>query len=101
MKRYRYILNGCVLGTDKISKYRLIAQNNIKPSYDGSSALRVNIPEGFQLEKCSCDSYSTTDDKRTLDELGYDMLIWNKSKRKWTIHNELKGIMPCDFRFNS
>lgn len=96
-KRYRYILNGTVLGSDKICGYRLIAGNNIKSDYNGASALRVVIPDDMKLEKWSCDSYSTTDDERTLDELGYDVLIWNKKKKKWEIHNELKGIRPCDF----
>lgn len=97
-KKYRYITNGCVIGENKICSFRLISANNIKPSYNGSSALRVNIPEDLELEKYSCDSYSTTDDKRTLDELGYDILIWNKSKGKWIEHNEFKGIRPCDFQ---
>jgi len=100
MKRYRYILNGCVLGVDKICKYRLIASNNIKPSYNGKSALRVEIPCDLNLEKWSCDSYSTTEDERTIDELGYDILIWNESKRKWFKHNEYKGTRPCDFNIN-
>lgn len=38
------------------------------------SALRVNIPDDLILEKWSCDSYSTTTDPRTIDELGYDIL---------------------------
>lgn len=97
MKRYRYILNGCVLGKDKICDYRLIAGNNIKPSYNGESALRVCIPDDLKLVKYSCDPYSTTEDKRTLDELGYDILIWNERKKKWMKHNEFKGIRPCDF----
>lgn len=96
MKRYRYILNGCTLGGDKICDYRLIAGNNIKPSYDGYIALRVNIPEDLKLTKYSCDPYSTTDDERTLDELGYDVMIWNLKKGKWEIHNEFKGTMPCE-----
>ncbi|MFQ1027656.1 hypothetical protein JDW21_19205 [Bacillus subtilis] len=96
MKRYRYILNGCVLGEDKISDYRLIAGNNIKPSYNGEVAIRVNIPDDLELTKYSRDPYSTTHDKRTIDELGYDVLIWNEGKSKWEIHNEFKGVRPCD-----
>lgn len=97
MKRYRYVLCGTALGTDKISSFRLVAANNIKPSYNGESALRVNIPDDLNLEKLSCDSYSTTDDKRTLDELGYDIIIWNSKEKRWIKRNEYKGIMPCNF----
>jgi len=100
-KRYRYILNGVVLGEHKISDFRLIGGNNIKPSYDGASAIRVVIPNDLELTKWSCDSYSTTDDKRTIDELGYDVLIWYKKEKKWKIHNEFKGTRPCDIPLRS
>ncbi|MEC2463390.1 hypothetical protein P9X10_00565 [Bacillus cereus] len=93
--KYRYILNGITLGTDPIGRFRLIAGNNIKPSYDGYIAIRVNIPENLKLEKWSCDPYSTTEDERTLEELGYDVLIWYEKERKWKVHNEFKGIKPC------
>ena len=96
-KKYRYILNGVALGSDKIGDFRLIGANNIKPSYHGYSALRVQIPDDLELEKWKCDSYSTTRDERTLDELGYDVMLWNEHKKKWEIYNELKGIRPCDF----
>ena len=99
MKRYRYILNGLVSGEDKISRFRLIAGNNIKSKYDGAFAIRVNIPDDLQLTKYSCDPYSKTDDPRTINELGYDVLIWYEKQRKWKVHNELKGINPCDFTF--
>lgn len=96
MNKYRYITNGIVLGDDKIGDFHLIAGNNIKPSYNGKVALRVNIPGDLELTKYSCDSYSTTDDQRTLNELGYDILIWYKKEKKWKIHNEFKGVRPCD-----
>lgn len=95
--RYRYILSGVVLGKDKISDFRLIAGNMIKPDYNGSTALRVNIPSDLELTKYSSDPYSTTDDQRTLDELGYDILIWDSNKKKWNMNNDLKGLNPCDF----
>ncbi|MEK3955838.1 MULTISPECIES: hypothetical protein [unclassified Psychrobacillus] len=96
MKRYRYIMSGIALGDGKIGNFRLIAGNNIKPSYNGEVALRVNIPEDLKMNKYSCDSYSTTDDQRTLDELGYDVLIWHKKAKKWRVHNNYKGTKPCD-----
>jgi hypothetical protein len=94
-KKYRYILCGVVFGTDKISDFRLIGASNMKSDYK-HVAIRVNIPDDLKLEKWSCDSYSTTTDDRTLDELGYDLLIWHKKDKKWKIHNELKGTRPCD-----
>jgi hypothetical protein len=68
-------LNGVALGSDSISDFRLIAGNNVKPSYDGTIALRVNIPADLEMTKYSCDPYSTTNDERTLDELGYDVVV--------------------------
>lgn len=40
-------------------------------------ALRVNIPDDKVLTKYRLDPYSTTEDQRTLNELGYDVLMWN------------------------
>jgi len=48
----------------------------------------VNLPDDLVLEKWSCDPYSTTEDERTLDELGYDLLVWNRKKKKWLVHNK-------------
>ncbi|AKQ08374.1 hypothetical protein PQE66_gp059 [Bacillus phage PBC2] len=95
-QRYRYITNGTVIGSDQICDFRLIAGVKMTHPYNGAVALRVKIPEDLILEKWRCDPYSTTDDKRTLDELGYDLMIWNIKTRKWTIHNEFKGVRPCD-----
>lgn len=96
-KRYRYILCGLVKGTDKISDFRLIAANNVKPEYHEDGAIKVEIPEDMVLEKWSCDPYSTTRDARTLDELGYDVVIWDAYNKKWNVRNDLKGNNPCDF----
>lgn len=101
MKRYRYILNGVALGGDGICDFRLIAGNNIKPSYNGEVAIRVNIPDDLKLTKYNCDPYSTTEDRRTLDELGYDVLIWYKKDRKWIVHNQFKGTRPCDINLTT
>lgn len=76
----------------KISDFRLIAGNMIKPDYSGKLVFRVNILEDLILEKWSCDSYSTTRDTRTLDELGYEVLIWDAGRGKWEKHNEYKGM---------
>lgn len=93
--RRRYILCGVVAGTDKISDFRLIAANNMTSDYK-STAIRVNIPDDMELTKYSCDPYSTTRDERTLDELGYDVLLWYPDEKKWKVHNEYKGTNPCD-----
>lgn len=92
-QKYRYILCGLVEGTDEINKFRLLSVG-IAGQY-GSKAIRVNIPDDLLLNKCSCDSYSTTFDNRTLDELGWDVVVWERRKYKWVVHNELKGITPA------
>lgn len=89
MARVRYILNGCVKPYDKICNYRLISANNISSH---NSAIRVNIPDDMTLEKLSCDCYSTTDDTRTIAELGYDVIV--KINKNWHIMNEFKNIEP-------
>lgn len=93
-QKHRYILSGLCEGTDKISDFRLISVNYVRNSTD--HAVRVNIPDDLVLEKYSCDSYSTTSDKRKLDELGWDIVVWERRKNKWIVHNELRGIQPCD-----
>ena len=87
--RKRYIWNGGALGDHSVSDYRLIGNTSGLMS---DIVVRVNIPDDLKLCKWSCESYSTTCDKRTLDELGYDILIWES--RKWIVHNEFKGITP-------
>lgn len=88
--KYRYITCGVVKETDKISKFRLVCNRQIK--YD---AIRVHIPDDLVLEKYSCDNYSTTDDNRTLKELGYDVIC--KLDGKWTVMNELKSYQSHEF----
>ena len=95
--RFRYILSGKVKGSDKISNFRLIGANKVPKSYHNYSAIKVNIPDDLELEKWSCDSYSITRDNRTLDELGYDILIWDYYNRKWEVHNEFKHLEPHEF----
>ncbi|MGX1195787.1 hypothetical protein [Metabacillus sp. SLBN-84] len=94
--RYRYITNGVVVGTDPISDFRLIAGSNLSKPYHGATALRVQIPRDLKLTKETCDPYSTTDDDRTLEELGYDFMIRDNTKGIWVARNEFKGTRPCD-----
>lgn len=83
--RYRYITNGRCKPTDPICDFRLISHREIgkKTRIAGETLYRVCIPDDLHLEKYSCDSYSTTNDKRTIEELGYDivMTMWD-GKRK-------------------
>lgn len=96
-QKFRYVTNGCAVGANALSDFRLIAGNNLKPEFNGDTALRVRIPDDLKLEKWSSDTYSTTDDKRTLDELGYDVVVFSKTRNRWLVCNELKGIEPHEF----
>jgi len=91
-KRYRYILCGIVKEKDPISNYRLIGANLIA---EHDSVIRVNIPDDMKLEKWSCDCYSTTRDARTIETLGYDVLI--NFNGKWKIRNDLKVYQPHEY----
>ena len=81
--RYRYILAANVKPSDPISAYRLISASNLGSA---DSAIRI-IVDDVDLIKYSCDCYSTTDDTRTLAELGYDCMV--KINWKWAIRNDL------------
>jgi len=91
-KRYRYILCGVVNAMDPISDYRLIGANEIN---EHSSAIRVNIPYDVKLSKYRCDCYSTTSDTRTLETLGYDVLV--NFNGIWKIRNDLKVYQPHEY----
>jgi hypothetical protein len=94
--RYRYITNGTAVGSDPISHFRLIGGASKLETYHGATALRVRIPKDLMMTKLSCDSYSTTEDTRSLDELGYDFMVRDETKGRWVIRNEFKGKRPCD-----
>ena len=82
--RYRYILAGNVNPSDPISAYRLIGASNLGSA---SSAIRI-VVDDVDIIKYSCDCYSTTDDTRTLAELGYDCMV--RINWKWTVRNDLR-----------
>lgn len=90
-KRYRYISCGAATHTDKISKFRLIGGNQLIHKI---SVIRVEIPNDLKLTKYSCDNYSTTDDARTLDELGCDIMV--RINGKFAIRNDLKRVQLGD-----
>lgn len=82
--RYRYIKASCT-PTDKICKFRLLSHRiiNTLTHYPGDKIFRVYIPDDLKLEKYSCDIYATTEDTRTIEELGYDIIItmWNGKQK--------------------
>ena len=86
--KHRYILCGVVWESPEICNYRLIS----KPTYSLGHLIRVNIPDDLILESYTGDGYSTTDDKRTVYELGCDCyILFNGCWRKF---NYLKKFEP-------
>ncbi len=87
--KYRYIIASCK-PTDKICEFRLISHREINKgaNYPGKKIYRVRIPDNLILNKWSCDTYATTEDTRTIEELGYDVIVimWN-GKRKTVPQN--------------
>lgn len=92
--RYRYITSGLVDVSKPLSSYRLVGGVNLNPIGHFDTVIRVRIPDDIKLEKYSCDNYSTTSDKRTIKELGYDIMAYYVDKERWVIHNELDGMQP-------
>lgn len=83
--RYRYILSRNCKPSDSICDFRLISHREIGAvaREAGRSFYRVCIPSDLQLEKYSCDPYATTNDTRTIGELGFDiiMTMWDGSRK--------------------
>lgn len=73
-KRIRYILCGLAEPDEPINHFRLVAGSKISLETD-HQALRVVLPDDLVLDKCCCDSYSTTTDTRTLHELGATPIV--------------------------
>ena len=75
--RYRYITNGMCSPAEPICNFRLVSHKEIRTiaKEPGRTYYRVNIPYDLSLIKYECDKYSTTDDKRTIGELGYDIVL--------------------------
>ena len=90
-KKYRYICCSTAKITDKICEFRLIGGNQLKAK---SSAIRVEIPSDMELTKYSCDNYSATEDTRTLEELGFDIMI--RYNGNWILRNDLNSLQLCD-----
>ena len=84
MRRYRYIIANYDL-SDPIWRYRLVSNMHIGSvcREPGRVYIRVWIPDDMKLHKNAFNDYSTTNDDRTIEELGYDVIMtqWN-GKRK-------------------
>jgi len=82
--RYRYITANCK-PDDKIYHFRMISHMKLKylTNYVGKIIYRIHIPEDLQLDKCSCEDFSTTEDQRLIKDFDYDVMVtmWN-GKRK-------------------
>lgn len=85
--RYRYIFNGGVKASDKISDYRLLDKQKIQGESD---VLRVEIPDNAKLEKWACDEYSTWDSSNERDFLVSELnpKICAKINGRWSILEE-------------
>ena len=71
-KKYRYITSGIVSPDEPVSNFKLIGPSNMTPGADG---IRIEIPDDIELEKLSCDPYSTTGDRRPIRELNPAVMI--------------------------
>lgn len=88
--KYRYILSGGVMPSDRISDYRLVAPNQIR-----STMQAIRIPaDSLRLDKLCCDSYATTEDQRTIAEIGYDCMV--RINGRLTVRNDLKPKSDCE-----
>lgn len=83
-RRYRYIIAN-YNPSDPIWKYYLFSNMHIGSlcREPGRVYIRVWIPDDMKLNKGDFNDYSTTDDDRTIADLGYDVIMtqWN-GKRK-------------------
>ena len=87
--KYAYILSGIIDPDDPIKYYRLLSGNNM---CDTSHCIRIRIPDDMKLTKLSCDTYHKTEDKRSLNDIGYDVLV--KFNGRWKVRNDLKNVQP-------
>lgn len=101
---YRYILSGTIHPDDMISKYKIIAQNKF-PEENGfpiSQAIRFLLPSDMALKQTKGESFSTTEDARTLRDIDAKIVVkvngrWKESFLGMSITNtslgEINNIM--------
>lgn len=71
MKKIRYILNGCTHPNDKVSDYRLICGAYAR-DFELGNAIKIEVTN-LDLEKWSCDSYSTANNHTLIKDLNPKM----------------------------
>ena len=86
--RYRYITNGMCASIEPICNFRLISHKEIGTiaKEPGATYYRVKLPDDLSLTKYECDTYSTTDDKRPIGELGYDIVMTMSDGSRKILH---------------
>lgn len=90
VKRVRYIGSGLADPDDPISDFQLVA-GCILGRTTTSEALRIELPANLELDKCKGDRYSTTEDSRTLEQLGAVPVVkvdgqWTQMPDLWPEH---------------
>lgn len=107
-RRYRYILAHDVLLTDPVSDFMLDSAVSMKPCRYLWTAMRITIPDDMELEKLRFNSYSTTEDERTIQELNpMPMVMFNGKwkqqpallsipKSKWNGELRRKQLKPAE-----
>lgn len=95
MKRplYRYTNDPNAFGTTPLRELTLRGRpvkQNVTPSGESLAVLRITISDDVVLVHYH--GVDTTDDHRTLREVGYQMRVWNETSKRWEARNELKGI---------
>lgn len=78
-KTYRYILNGRIDINKPICEYKLVSQNHF-PN-DTNIAVRFLLPDDMKVSQEKGSSYSHTEDTRTLEELGAEIVV--KMNGRW------------------
>lgn len=101
MKKYRYILTGCIGPDEPICDFRLIAPQIVTKQWDGccsieSEGIRVDV-SNLNLVKYPSDMYSSVDESVKLRDLNPKIFI--RKNDKWQANEELtekwlKGEIP-------
>ena len=92
--RIRYITCGVANQDEPISNFRLIAGCTFG-YINACSALRVELPPDLKLIRSKWDRYSTTDDPRTLHQLGAVPVVkidgrWKRMQELWPAYQPHK-----------
>lgn len=91
MPRYRYVLAADTIDTP-IRNCQLLA-GNVAGTLSIPNVFRISIPADMELHKWTFDLYSTTEDPRTLRELGAIPMV--KIKGRWR-HMPTLAAIPLD-----